>query len=640
MFRNHAFRLQTGNTPQSVTETATMQNPRRNTFSSKRLRNLAASVATLGLAAILSGCAGNMPSNFGTQTPVTITLAATGKVFGGQQPVSGSTVQLYTVGTTGLKSASTPLLTSTVTSDANGNFSITGKYACTGATQVYITASGGNPSSGITNNNLTMAAALGSCATLLANAATTFITINEVTTVAAAYALAPFASSMTSVGASGSNPTGLVNAFANAALLANTSTGTAGGAGLAAGVTVPTTEINTLADIIAACVNTAGSGSTQCNTLFSATGASDTFGAALAISKNPGAAAITALTSLATATPPFQPSFSTAPSDYTVAVSYTAGGVLATPYGVAIDAGGNAWVTNEGGSAVTELSPTGAALASPTATGLYGAQGVAVDTSGNVWVANTAGNSVVKFTLTAGLVSGTASFTAGGISAPSAIVLSNANNAYVANFNGNSVTELNSSGAAINGSPLTGSGNITSPTGITLGKTGSGGTVYVTTGSGGVVSLNSTGAYVSTLTDNALQGPSAIATDPVNGYILASGFTTGTAISGALSEFAPSTPSSVSPATSGLSNPAGVASDGTSIWVANSNTSGGLAQLTYGAASSVSPAAGYGSLNTPVGVAVDSSGSIWTANSGSNTVAKFVGLAAPVTTPLSLNVGP
>lgn len=65
-----------------------------------------------------------------------------------------------------------------------------------------------------------MAAALGSCATLLANANTTFITMDEVTTVATAYALAPFASSLTSIGASGSNPIGLVNAFANAALLA------------------------------------------------------------------------------------------------------------------------------------------------------------------------------------------------------------------------------------------------------------------------------------------------------------------------------------------------------------------------------------------------------------------------------------
>jgi len=299
MFRNHAFRLQTSTTPQPATETATMQNPRRYPFHFNRLRNLAASVAALGLAAMLSGCSSSLPSNFGVVAPTPGNAGhLTGKVFGGQQPVSGSTIQLYTVGTTGLKSASTALIGSTVTSDANGNFAITGDYSCTGTTpgtQVYLTATGGNSGSG-TNSNLTMAAALGSCATLLANAATTFITINEVTTVAAAYALAPFASSITSIGATGSNPSGLVNAFANAALLANTSAGSAGAAGLATGVTVPTTEINTLADILAACVNTTGSASTQCTTLFSATGATDTFGAALGIARNPGAAAITALT--------------------------------------------------------------------------------------------------------------------------------------------------------------------------------------------------------------------------------------------------------------------------------------------------------------------------------------------------------
>lgn len=634
------LRNQHRNNPQTATETAIMQTTRRSTLTSNRLRPLPLPAVALGLAALLSGCAGNMPSNFGTQAPVSSTLTASGKVFGGQQPISGATIQLYTVGTTGLKSASTALIGSTVTSDTNGNFSITGKYACTSATQVYITATGGNSGSGI-NSNITLVAALGSCATLLANANTTFITINEVTTVAAAYALAPFASSVTSIGATGSNPIGLLNAFANAAILANTTAGVAGGAGLATGVTVPTTELNTLGDIIAACVNTTGAASTQCTSLFSATGATDTFGAALAIAKNPGASAITALASLVTATAPFVPYMSTAPNDFTVAVTFAGSSTLTTPYAVALDASGNAWVANEGGSTVSEFSPSGSVLATPTATGLYGPQGIAVDPSGNVWVANTAGNSVIKFTLTSGAVTGTASYASGGISAPSAIVLSNAGTAYIANFNGNSITELNSSGSAINGSPLTGSGNITTPTGITLGKTGSGGTVYVTTGSGGVVSLNNgTGAYVSTLTDNTLQGPAAVATDPVNGYVVVTGFTTGNAISGALSEFAPATPSSISPAASGLSNPAGVASDGTSIWVANSNASGSLAQLTYGASTAVSPIAGYGSLNTPVGVAIDSSGSVWTANSGSNTVSKFIGLAVPVTTPLSINVGP
>ena len=38
-----------------------------------------------------------------------------GTVFGGQQPVTGSSIQLYTVGTTGDASAATPLISATVT---------------------------------------------------------------------------------------------------------------------------------------------------------------------------------------------------------------------------------------------------------------------------------------------------------------------------------------------------------------------------------------------------------------------------------------------------------------------------------------------------------------------------------------------
>jgi DNA-binding beta-propeller fold protein YncE len=83
-----------------------------------------------------------------------------------------------------------------------------------------------------------------------------------------------------------------------------------------------------------------------------------------------------------------------------------------------------------------------------------------------------------------------------------------------------------------------------------------------------------------------------------------------------------------------------VASDGTSIFVANNAASGGLAQVAYGATTALSPSAGYGALSSPVGVAIDSSGSVWTTNSGSNTVSKFIGLAVPVVTPLAANAGP
>jgi streptogramin lyase len=615
-----------------------MYNPRRSNLNLMAFHSVAFAGAAIGLSVLTTGCAGNMPSDFGVPgSSGSSSLHLTGKVYGGQQPVSGSSIQLYTVGTSGLKSASTAILTTAVTTDANGNFSISGDYSCAGATQVYITASGGNPGAG-TNGSLTLAAALGSCATLLANANTTFITMDEVTTVAMAYALAPFASSLTSIGASGSSPTGLVNAFANAALLANTTSGTSGGANLAAGVIVPTTELNTLADILAACVNTDGGSSTACTSLFAATGASDTFGAALAIAKNPGNSTITALSSLVSAQAPFQPSVSVAPNDFTLAVTMGGNSTLSTPYAIAIDAAGNVWVANESGSTVTEFSTTGGVLATPAAAGLIGAQGIALDRSGNVWVANTAGNSVIEFTAASNFAT-SSSYTAGGIYAPSAIAVDSAGTAWVANFDGNSVTGLRAGGTAVSGSPFAGNTNITVPSGIALDSSGN---VYVTSGTNGssVVKLSNAGSYISTFTDNALQGPVAVAIDPSE-HVLVTGFTTGTSTAGALSEFSSAgvaTPPSPLASTSVIAG--GVASDGTSLWVANASPSGGLTQFVYAATSGSGPTGGYGSLNVPVGVAVDPSGSVWTTDSGSNMLSKFIGIAAPVTTPLAANVGP
>jgi sugar lactone lactonase YvrE len=595
---------------------------------------LSIGLVALGLATLLTGCGTGAPTAdlAGTQK----TIKVSGIVHGGQQPVSQATIQLYSVGTGGLKSVSNPLISSTAPTGNDGSFNITGAYSCTGATQVYIVATGGSAGSG-TNSSIALAAALGPCSSLNSG---TYIAINEVTTIAAAYALAPFASDFAHIGATGSNPTGLVNAFANAALLANTAVGSAGGASVPTGVTVPLAEINTLADIVSACINTAGASSAPCTALFSATGATETFGASLAIAKNPGASAVTALYSLSVPTAPFQPTLTgtSAPNDFTIAISATAGGTLATPYGIAIDASGDAWVTNETGSAVSELSASGGLLASPTATGLAGAQGVAVDRSGNVWVANTAGNSVVKFTLTSGSVTATNSYTAGGVTAPTAIALDSGGNAFITNFNGNSVTGLNSAGVPLNGSPFTGSSNnITVPNAIAVGPTG---TIYVTSGNGSIVNLSNTGTFLASLNDGTLQGPAGVAVDG-SGRALATGFTTGASIGGALSQFAAGGVAVAgSPATSGISSPSGVATDGTSIWVANNTTSGSVAQFSYNSDTPLSPLTGFGSLSSPTGVAVDASGCVWTANSGSNTVSKFIGLAAPIATPLATSVGP
>lgn len=189
-------------------------------------------------------------------------------------PVTGATVQLYAVGSTGDGSPATPLLSPASTTDANGNFNITGTYLCPSSSAlVYIVATGGNPGlgSGINNSSISLMATLGACGNL---SATTFININEVTTVAAAYALTPFATSASAIGSSPADAAIFSAAFSLSGDFANATLGSSPGVNVPAGTTVPFAEINTLADLLASCVNSSGGSSgdgSSCGNLFSLT---------------------------------------------------------------------------------------------------------------------------------------------------------------------------------------------------------------------------------------------------------------------------------------------------------------------------------------------------------------------------------
>jgi streptogramin lyase len=598
------------------------------------------------------GCGNGMgsPASNTTSPVISTSGAIKGNVHGGQQPVIGAKIQLYYVGSSGLGSAATPLIPAVdqvvysgpntgALTDNNGDFLITGDYTCpTPSQQVYLVATGGTSQGvgGSTNSAISMMAPLGDCATLVSHAATTFVQINEITTVAAVYALAPYMTSYTNVGAASVNNTGLINAVGNFNNLVNLSTGAPGGANLPTGATVPTVEINTLANILASCINTTSSTSGPCSTLTTDTGATDTIDMMLYFAKNPANSTLLALYSQGSSTAPFVPGDSSPPSDWTISITYTAGGALSTPYGIAIDAAGDAYVTNSGGTTVTKLSPAG--VVGTALTGLVGPKAVAVDRTGNVWVANTAANSVVKYN-SSGTLQGT--YTVGGISGPVSIAMDSASNAWIANLNGSSVTELNSTGAAVQTS-LNPGNVINLPTGIALDTSGN---VYVANNGGGnVVKLTNAGTVAtgSPFTDYALQGTAAVALDSSNN-VYAVGSITGPDSQSAISQFTSAgVAASYSPVTSPVAATTaiypGIIVTGTnSVILTNSATSGKLQAVTL-AATPVGNT--YGSLNAPVGIAADPSGDVWTANSGNNTVSEFIGLVPPVTTPLAANVGP
>jgi hypothetical protein len=290
----------------------------------------------------LAGCQTTEPSAAALKPEVT------GSVFGGQRPVTDSSIQLYAVGTTGDGSTATPLISATTTtsdgtglSNANANagnanntlgaggFTITGAFTCPSATtEVYLLATGGNPglASGTNNTALSLMAPLGPCGDL---SSSTYISLNELTTVGAVSALSNFMTSSTRLGSASSDAPQLQTAFLTANQYVNTTNGTAPGATLPSYFSASSTTVQTLADILASCVNTAGGtagNNNACGQLFTLATPSggspptDTVGAILDILNQP-AINVSQIYALLPAILPFQPTLSNAPASWQLPIT-------------------------------------------------------------------------------------------------------------------------------------------------------------------------------------------------------------------------------------------------------------------------------------------------------------------------------
>ena len=576
-----------------------------------------------------------------------------GKVYGGQQPIAGASVYLYAANTTGYGGASVSLLTSTggtsqdasgnyfVATDGSGTFSITGDYTCPGAnSQVYLYSVGGNPGAGGTNSAAGLLAGLGNCGNLTSS---TFVVVNEVSTIATAYAIAGYAIDATHVSSSSSTlgQTGIANAFAAVPNLETLGTGLALAATPAGNGTVPQSEINTLADILAGCVNSAGPGSSACSTLLTSatygggTQPTDTASAAINIAHNPGAN-IATLYGLATASVPFQPSLSVQPNDFTIAVEYT-GGALNSPWGVAIDASGNVWVANRGAASVSKFSPVGAVLSGASGYsggGVNAPIGIAIDSSGNAWTANY-GNSSVSELNPSGVPQSGSGFTGGGVSSPYGIAIDAASHVWISNSS-TTLSEFSNSGSPVSSSGYTG-GGVTASYGLAIDSTGNvwtannGANTFSEFNSSGVAQSGPSG-----FTAGGASQPEAVAVDGFGNVWSTSGGSnalielnsSGVALSGG-SGFTGG----------GLSAPRGVAVDGSgNLWVANDIGNDVSEFSSSGAA--ITGSSGYqgGGLDAPFGIAIDASGNVWLSSYTGNTLTQFVGAATPVVTPLVANL--
>jgi streptogramin lyase len=603
------------------------------------------SIVSTALAAVLAmglaGC-GASPSSLTSST----TLAGEafgGQIFGGNQPISNAVIQMYAPGTNGYGSAAAPLLNRLVTTDANGHFSLANAFTCpSSSTPVYLVVTGGNPglTSGTNNAALVMMGLLGSCGSL--NSSSYFV-INETTTVAAVWSLAPFMVDYAHIGTSSSNVQGLLNAFATAENLVAIETGSA--PGLAPSIaTVPKATINALGNILAGCINSNGSTSStaSCGKLFSAatpiggTTPGDTVAAALDIARNPGHNA-GALYNAVPSNGPFQPTLTIAPSDWTLAIQYVSP-VFKTPSDLAIDSQGNAWVlssTGSNSSSVSILNIGGISATFPQAGANFGR--IALDPYDDPWLTNPFASNVVELN-SSGSRATLNPFSGAGIQGPGPLAFDGSGNAWIAN-SGPSVSKLSANGAALSPS----AGFSTNGIGSTALALDTSGNAWVADyANNNIVVLGQTGAPIpgSPYSGAGINGPFAIAIDSVGGAWVAN--RTGSSLS-RLTSFGDTVAGSPYYG-AGLNSPVDLAVDGLgNVWLANSGSNTVSEFLSTGRPQS--GASGYGSaaLSNPFRVAVDRSGNVWVANLGtsvvgSGVITQIVGVAAPVVTPLSVAI--
>ena len=567
--------------------------------------------------------------------------AFSGKVMAGQLPVIGASVQVYAAGTTGNGSAPAALLSAPLVTDGNGAFSVAAAFTCPYSNSVlYAVASGGHAgTNGAANAGIVLAAVLGECGSLTSGAS---FTINEATTVAMAYAMAQFMAGGGKIGAAATNSSGIGLAAATVANLVDVGTGSVPGANFPATGKAPAARMNSLANLLNACAVSSGAASAACTGLYTVTAnsagtSSNTLDAVMNLVKQPGANVGTLYT-MSTASSAYAPVLTAAPSDWTLFVTY-AGGGMNNPSALSIDSTGKVWVANYF-SVASLFSNTGAPVFATGITGdnLNNSYGGAVDVNNAVWIANEQSPGALNGGLgTVTLLNGTgaspATYSAGGLNFPISVAFDTSGVAWVVDYGNSHLTLLTNSGTPLSGTAGYTTNEFVFPVAVATDSQCNG---WVANQSANTITKVI--ADGSSFTSYAVgQGPSGVAVDEVNNVWSANYYGNSVGLVSAKG----SVLSGAGYTGGGLDHPQGIAADGAgNVWVANYRGPS-LTELAGAAASSpgqvLSPAAGWApeaGLLEAFATAIDASGNVWVSNYGSNTLTEFVGLAAPVKTPL------
>ena len=596
------------------------------------------------MAYALAGCGGSVSST----TKGYKGTGFDGKALIGQQPLIGAAVELYAAGDGGNGSKGVALLMGALSTDSSGAFSVPAGYDCASAdSEIYLVALGGEPgpAASADNDSIALLTALGTCSQVDSAAP---VVINEVTTAAAVYALSQFLSAGGNLGATSTNTVGLKNAVATAQALANIYTGTSPGTIFSVNGSSPAPQIDTLANLLNSCAGSTAGGS-ACSGLFAATATSsgapgNTLDAALNLVRNP-AQNVAALYALASSSSAFTPVWASQPSDWTLFINYTGGG-MDGPTSLGVDSAGYLWVANYLSGVASVFSPLGAPLFGNgiTGSGLNISFGLAVDANNDAWITNfpsapanpsVPGNTVSVFNINGQSVAGSSGYSTGAYTYPNAVAIDTDGSAWVVDWGNEELTHLSSSGQQLSGSPYS-SSQLLSPFAAAI---DAGHNVWVSNQGGTTITRVSQDGSQFTSYDCCVY-PEGLAIDQSGNVWVANSH--GNSISEVSAAGADLSSGGYTSAS--LADPDDIAIDGTgTVWISNYRGPS-LTELAGSSSSTpgtpLSPAAGLGQdagLLEAYSLAIDASGNLWVANKGSDTLTQFIGLAAPVRTP---QIGP
>jgi len=601
------------------------------------------------------------------------TPTLSGRVLSGVRPIANAVVSVWATGT------ATVQLGSSVATDSTGGFALS--LQCpSDAALIYVTASGGSVGGGAANPATYLASALGVCGNIPPS-----IVINEITSVAAAYALNGFANLSAIVAGTNGAPVvfqgkspGLNNAFAVFANLAEVTTGLVANSAAVGNQPDLAAKMHLLGNAMAACVNAPGTQTSgACAALFSCARqnavyspstslcaggftplVSDVLSAAVEIGKNAGLVSLPGLGAVANLAPaPYAPALLATPADAILTLAYP----IPNSPSIAIDAAGNLWTLQSSATpALQEVSPAGALLSGPNGysggglsanTNAFAGAALAIDQVGNIWIGGM--GEVAEFTRLGvptsiapdlapdlassllGAASGAAVDPSGNIWFADGQCCTTADNEY-------DLVQVTSTGTVRSGASgyLLPSAGGALPAGIAVDAAGNtwtaSGQNIVETNNGGF----SIGEYGNqTFASGNTAYWSAVAIDP-GGNVWALDY----ANSAAVILSAPNNYSLSGPYTGGglnaATNPSALALDGFGhAWIANQGVTSVVTELNPNG-TVLSPGAGFvsgGTIDGALGIAVDQAGNVWVAD-GNQTLYMLVGAGGPTVNPVVMAV--